>query len=167
MCENVLDQLLLANISSILPDTHTHLQAHALSSSSRCSMHTHPSAPLQRPYSQLSQSRKIKDGGAWSTWWTWHLVLAFALLTAPGSCHPDAILPAFITCWKARDVTGRASWRVTALINPMWQLPDAPSGSSPPSLSRFHIPVSQGPITSMIYILGYSVNSAKHSWTKT
>lgn len=47
----------------------------------------------------------------------------------------------------------RASWRVTGLINPVWQLPDALSGSSPPSLSRSHIPVSRGPITSMIYSL--------------
>lgn len=75
------------------------------------------------------------------------------LLTAPGSCHPNAILPAFITCWTAQHVTGWASWRVTGLINPVWQLPDAPSGSSPPSLSRSHIPVSRGPITNMIYSL--------------
>ena len=75
------------------------------------------------------------------------------LLTAPGSCHPNAILPAFITCWTALRVTGLASWRVTGLINPVWQLPDALSGSSPPSLSHTHIPVSQGPITSMIYSL--------------
>lgn len=47
----------------------------------------------------------------------------------------------------------RASWRVTGLINPVWQLPDARSGSSPPSLSHSHIPVSRGPITSMIYSL--------------
>lgn len=73
------------------------------------------------------------------------------LLTAPGSCHPNAILPAFITCWTAQHVTGKASWRVTGLINPVWQLPDALSGSSPPLLSRSHIPVSRGPITSMIY----------------
>lgn len=77
----------------------------------------------------------------------------FFLLTAPGSCHPNAVLPAFITCWKAQHVTGRASWRVTGLINPVWQLPDALSGSSPPSLSRSHIPVSRGPITGMIYNL--------------
>lgn len=47
----------------------------------------------------------------------------------------------------------RASRRVTGLINLVWQLPDALSGSSPPSLSRSHIPVSLGPITSMIYSL--------------
>lgn len=39
------------------------------------------------------------------------------------------------------------------LINPVWQLPDALSGSSPPSLSRSHIPASPGPIAGMIYIL--------------
>ncbi|KAG8010719.1 hypothetical protein GBF38_009908 [Nibea albiflora] len=70
---------------------------------------------------------------------------------APGSCHPNAVLPAFITCWTAQHVTGRASWRVTGLINLVWQLPDALSGSSPPSLSRSNIPGSRGPITSMIY----------------
>lgn len=75
------------------------------------------------------------------------------LPTAPGSCHPNAILPAFITCWAAWHVTGWASWCVTGLINSVWQLPDALSGSSPPSLSRSHIPVSRGPITNMIYSL--------------
>ncbi|KAK1884039.1 3'(2')5'-bisphosphate nucleotidase 1, partial [Dissostichus eleginoides] len=74
-------------------------------------------------------------------------------IAAPGSCHPNAILPPFITCWTARHVTGRASWRVTGLINLVWQLPDARSGSSPPSLSRSHIPVSRGPIANMIYSL--------------
>lgn len=47
----------------------------------------------------------------------------------------------------------RAFRRVMGLINLVWQLPDALSGSSPPSLSRSHIPVSLGPITSMIYSL--------------
>lgn len=82
------------------------------------------------------------------------------LLTAPGSCHPDANLPVFITCWKERHVTGRASWRVTGLINPVWQLPDALSGSSPPSLSRTCIPVSRGSVTSEIYKLDNQDNSA-------
>lgn len=112
--------------------------------------YTHTSISTKhRPYSQLSQSSKIKDGGAWPTWWTWHPCVF--LLTAPGSCHPNAVLPAFITCWTAQHVTGRASWRVTGLINLVWQLPDALSGSSPPSLSRSNIPGSRGPITSMIY----------------
>lgn len=75
----------------------------------------------------------------------------FSSLTAPGSYHLNAILPAFITCRTTRHVTARASWRVTGPINPVWQLPDAPSGSSPPSLSCSHIPFSQGPITDMIY----------------
>lgn len=55
---------------------------------------------------------------------------------------------------------GRASWRVAGLINPVWQLPDALSGSSPPSLSHARIPASPGSITSMIYKLDNNVNSA-------
>lgn len=80
-------------------------------------------------------------------------VLSFCV-TAAGSCHPDAIPPAFITCRTARRVTGPGPHGVSrGLINPVWQLPDALSGSSPPSLSRSHIPASPGPIAGVIYIL--------------
>lgn len=104
--------------------------------------YAHPSINAAHgPHSRLSRPSKIKDGGRHMT----SCPCVFPpLLTAPGSCHPDANLPVFITCWKERHVTGRASWRVTGLINPAWQLPDALSGSSPPSLSRTCIPVSRG-----------------------
>lgn len=119
-------------------------------------MHTRPSAPrTDRIHGCLSRakSRMVAPHDI--------LSLHFSpLLTAPGSCHPDANLPVFITCWKERHVTGRASWRVTGLINPVWQLPDALSGSSPPSLSRTCIPVSRGSVTSEIYKLDNKDNSA-------
>lgn len=118
-------------------------------------MHSRPSTPrTDRIHGCLSpaKSRMVAP----------HDILSLhfpPLLTAPGSCHPDANLPVFITCWKERHVTGRASWRVTGLINPVWQLPDALSGSSAPSLSRTCIPVSPGSVTSEIYKLDNQDNS--------
>lgn len=83
-----------------------------------------------------------------------HDILSLLLFpTAPGSCLPNTILPAFITCWTTRHVTGWASQCVIGLINPVWQLPDALSDSSLPSLSGSHIPVFQCSITNMIYSL--------------
>lgn len=132
------------------------MQTHTFLESSTSNMRTRPSAPrtdcihscLSRPKSRMVAPHDILS-----------LRFFFPLLTAPGSCHPNANLPVFITCWKERRVTGRASWRVTGLINPVWQLPDALSGSSPPSLSRTCIPVPGGSITSMIYKLDNKVNS--------
>lgn len=112
--------------------THRTVQTHTFPTSSTYDMHTRPSAPrTDRIHSCLSRakSRMVAPHDILSS-------RSFPLLTAPGSCHPDANLPVFITCWKERRVKGWASWRVTGLINPAWQLPDALPGSSPPSLSR-------------------------------
>lgn len=120
-------------------------------------MHTRPSAPTAFTAVSAEQNQ-----GRWRHMTSCPCIIPAPphLLTAPGSCHPDANLPVFITCWKERHVTGRASWRVTGLINPVWQLPDALSGSSPPSLSRTCIPVSRGSVTSQIYKLDNQDNSA-------
>lgn len=132
------------------------MQTNTFPTSSTCNMHSRPSAPrTDRVHSCLSpaKSRMVAP----------HDILSlcfFPLLIAPGSCHPDANLPVFITCWKEWRVTGRPSWRVAGLIKPVWQLPDALSGSSPPSLSRVYIPVSWGSITNMIYTLDDKVKSA-------
>lgn len=87
--------------------------------------HTHAHTPL-RPYSILSWSCTIKDGGS-STDSLWFL---------SSEHHPVQLY----------NLSDSAAWP----IGPVWQPPDALSGSSPPSLSCAHIPPSRGPIANVI-----------------
>lgn len=130
MCENISDQLLI-----FLKGYKTHTS------------HTHTSiSAVQKTYSQLSHSRKIKDGGALLDTVNMTTRPCVFLLTAPGSCHPNAILPAFITCWTAQHVTGRGLLAchgadqpcVAATWRPVWQLTSITVTLSHSSFSRPH-----------------------------
>lgn len=98
----LMSRFLLTFLKEFKKRAHTQTQTSSL----RCNIHTHIHQCHAHAHSQLSQLSKIKDGGAPVDTLDMTSRPRVFLLTASGSCHPNAILPAFITCWAAQHVTG-------------------------------------------------------------